>query len=81
MIVGMQCGKSIEINECNAVDIRKTSNDKWMLYMVVDDWSIGILDNLDEAAKALDSLKLFIGIGQDWDFNQYIKGQLTDSPR
>ena len=79
MSITMQSGKTIEINESHAIDIRKTSNGKWMIYEVEKNWGIGVLDNLGEAAAALESIKLFIGRGQDWDFNQYIKGELDKS--
>ena len=31
MVVTMECGKTIKINRCDKVDIRKTSGGKWML--------------------------------------------------
>ena len=79
MSITMQSGKTIEINGSDAVDIRKTSNGKWMVYTVEKNWSIGVLNNLEEAIDALESIKLFIGRGRDWDFNQYIKGELDKS--
>lgn len=78
MVITMQCGKTIEINECSEVDMRETNNNKWMLYTIIDDeirnnYSIGGLDNIHEAAAALESLRESINDDQDWNFNQYIK--------
>ena len=42
-------------------------------HTVDDEWSIGALNNLDEAVEALNSLKSFIKTDQNWDFNQYIR--------
>ena len=78
MLITMTCGKTMEINECNEVDMRETSNSKWMLYTITDDeirnnYSIGVLDNIHEAAAALESLRESINDDRDWNFNQYIK--------
>lgn len=78
MIITTEFGTTIEFSKDSEVDIRKTSNNKWMLYTITDDeirnnYSIGGLDNIHEAAAALESLRESINDDQDWDFNQYIK--------
>ena len=79
MKVKMECGECIDLNKCDEVDIRETSNHKWMLYTVttdsVDQESIGVFANLHEAAAALDSLRLFIKMERDWNFDRYVRGQ------
>ena len=79
MKVKMECGDCIKLDKCDKVDIRKTSNHKWMLYTVttdsVDQSSIGVFDDLHEAAAALDSLRLFIKKESDWNFHEYVRGQ------
>ena len=79
MVVTMESCKSIELNECHKVYTTNTSGGKWKINTVADDpadeWSIGVFSNLDEARAALDSLRLFIKTGRNWNFHEYVKGQ------
>ena len=73
MIITTEFGTTIEFSKDCEVDIRKASNKKWLLYTVVGNDSIGLLNGLHEGAAALESLRESINDDQDWDFNQYIK--------
>lgn len=83
MFVRTEWNDTVEIYNDDEVSVKPKGNVQWLLFVVGDDdddnedddaeINIGMFENVDEANKALISLREAIGADLGWDFNQYVK--------
>ena len=86
MFVRTEWNDTVEIYNDDEVSVKPKGNVQWLLFVVDDDdednednddddveINIGMFESVDEANKALISLREAIGTDLGWDFNQYVK--------
>ena len=83
MFVRTEWNDTVEIYNDDEVSVKPEGNMQWLLFVVDDDNDdnddddaeirIGMFESVDEANKALISLREAIRANLGWDFNQYLK--------